>query len=57
MIMELSSSYIFAIQCFWIIASIIFGSVAVVGIIKAILQYKKEMKEIEEKYNLKIICK
>ena len=27
------------------------------GIIKAILQYKKEMRELDEKYNIKIICK
>lgn len=36
---------------------LIFGVLAMIGIIKAILNYKKEIRKIEKEYNIKIICK
>lgn len=44
-------------KCIMLTISLIFICLAVWGITKAILQYKREMRELDEKYNIKIICK
>lgn len=44
-------------KCTMIIVSIIFICLSVWGATKAVLQYKREIKELDEKYNIKVICK